>query len=152
MGKTSLLRIARVLAVVWPLIWTANVFANDCKSFFGGMHEAVAVEHDVVSEHGVVSGHDDHGERQHGAHEHGNDASDDEGSGSCCCVKLTAAGAAVAYDVSPPSENRSHVQPDLASQVGVSDHLPALHLARVDSRPPPQGRTPLFLLHLRLLN
>ena len=150
MHKTFLSRMARVLAVVWPLIWTANVFANDCKTFFGGMHKAVA--HDTVSEHSVVSGHDDPGECLHGAHEHGSDASNDKGADSCCCVKLTAASAAVGHDASPPSESRSDAQPDLASQVGVSDHLPALQLVRADSRPPPRNRIPLFLLHLRLLN
>jgi hypothetical protein len=150
LGKTSLSRIARVLAVVWPLIWTANVFADDCKTFFGGMHKAVA--HDTVSGHGVVSGYD-HGKGQHGAHEHGNDASDEkDGADSCCCDTLTDGSAVVAHNASPPSERRGHAQPDPASQVGVSDHFPALQLARADSRPPPRNRTPLFLLHLRLLN
>ena len=144
MRKNFLSRLARVLAIVWPLIWTANVFADDCKSFFGGMHGAV--------EHDVVSGHDDHGEGQHGAHEHGSDDSNDKGSGSCCCVKLTAASAAVGHDAAPLSESRGDDRPDLVSQVEVSDHLPALQLVRARSQPPPRKRTPLFLLHLRLLN
>jgi hypothetical protein len=146
--KTSLSRIARVLAVVWPLIWTANVYAVNCKNFFGGMHEAL--EHDVVSEHGV--GHDDGDEGHRGAHEHGKDASDDKGADTCCCVTLTAASAAVGHNASPPSESRSNVQPDPALRVGVLLPLPALQLACADSRPPPRSRTPLYLLHLRLLN
>jgi hypothetical protein len=146
LAKPSLLRIARILVVVWPLIWTANAFADDCKSFFGGMHGAVAVEHDVVSDHG------DHGEGHRGTHEHGKTAPDDKEADSCCCVKLTAASAADGHNASPPSESRSNVQPGPAFQDGLSPPFPALQLARAGSRAPPRNRTPLFLLHLRLLN
>jgi hypothetical protein len=142
--KTFFRHIARILLVVWPLIWTANAFAGGCETFADGNHEAAG--------RSVVSGHGDHGEGHHGTDEHGKNPSDDEEADSCCCVKLTAESAAVGHNASPPSESRSKVQPGPALEDGLSPPFPALHLARAGSRAPPRSRTPLFLLHLRLLN
>lgn len=143
-GKSSLLRIARILVVFWPLIWAANTFANDCKHFADGNHG--------TTEHSVISGHDDRGEVHGGAHEHDIDATDDKRAGSCCCVKLTAASAAGVHDISPPYESHGKVQPGPVPRDAHSPPFPALRLTFAGSRAPPRSKTPLFLLHLRLLN
>jgi hypothetical protein len=143
-GNSSLLRIARILVVFWPLIWAANTFANDCKHFADGNHG--------TTEHSVVSGHDDRGEVHGGTHEHGINSTDDKRADSCCCVKLTAVSAAVVQDISPPSERHGKVQPGPVPRDGHSLPFPALRLKFAGSRAPPRSKTPLFLLHLRLLN
>jgi len=144
-AKSSSSRIARILVVVWTLISIVNAFAGDCENLVDSIH--------VAAVGSAVPGHGDHGEGDHGTHEHGKNAADGkEGADSCCCVKLTATSAAVRHDASPPSESRSHAQPDPALLVGVSPPPSTLLLARFNSGPSPRSRTPLFLLHLRLLN
>jgi hypothetical protein len=142
-GKGSLSRIARILVILWPLIWAANTFADDCRKF--------SESHHGTTERSVVSGHDDGHEVHAGAHKHGKNVPNDKESGSCCCVKLTAA-SAVGHDISPPFESQGKLQPGPVLQDGLSPPLPARRLAFSGSRASPRSRTPLFLLHLRLLN
>ena len=147
MGKTSFMRIARALVVIWPLIWTANVFANDCQKLaVEGDHRSVG--RDNVSEKHVHANGHSHSQD----HDQEEPSSDRKGTGSCCCDKLTATAVAISHDVSVPSGSRNHAQPDLTLQTGVSTPLPFVKLAHAYGQPPPQSRTPLFLLHLRLLN
>ena len=143
-GKGSLSRIARILVVLWPLIWAANTFADDCRKFSESRHG--------TTERSVVSGHDDGREVHAGAHEHGKNVSNDKESGSCCCVKITAASAAGVRDISPPFESQGKLQPGPVLQDGLSPPLPVLRPTFSDSWAPPRSHTPLFLLHLRLLN
>ena len=145
MSKTSFFRAARVLVVVWPLIWTANVFANDCQKLTVEDGHGSVGRDNVSEKHVHADSHNhDHDGEELSAH--------DKETRSCCCEKLTAPAAAIWHVASALSESRSHAQPELTLQTGVSTLLPAVKLVRAYSQPPPRSRTPLFLLHLRLLN
>ena len=146
LGNIFFLRIARALVVIWPLIWTANVLANDCQKFaVEGDHEYVGG--DIVAEqHAHADSHS-----QDPDHDHEKPGSHGKGTGSCCCDKLTPAAAVILHEGFVPSDSRTQAPPpDLTLQCGVSIPLPVVQLAYAYSQPPP-SRTPLFLLHLRLL-
>ena len=119
LGNNSFLRIARALAVVWPLIWTANVLAYDCQKLAVEGHDGSSGRETVSEQHVHAAGHI-HSQD----HDHEKPGSNGKGTGSCCCDKLTPAAAVILHKGFVPSDSRTQAQPpDLTLQCAFQFHF-----------------------------
>ena len=154
MDKTLLVRMARVLALVWPLVWMANAIAANCGVVATLDRQATGAHHTHSAGGRHSHSHEPRLAGKHALHDSADGEShddNDDGSG-CCCDSIQPANAAANPLLVAP-DHRGDAQTILATPAFAGVPVPRAASVQAPDRPPPtHSPVPLFLLYGRLIN
>lgn len=137
-------KLARLLAVVWPLLWAGNAFAANCDLLAGTASRIAPSAHDHDAGASSDDSHaDDHHDRVNGHPETGN---------PCCCPELSVANHGLGTPATTSGATSGGTQlPALSSRPFLVRWSVSARLVGTVFRPPPYGTPLLFLLFGRFL-